>query len=91
MTGVDPIEQPSLVGDLKTPVLSEKARADSPPSPTSTHAVDLNEDSPTEEELTTLRRVSSPLPGKVFVIAFVELCERFSYYGVTNVCKWYCA
>jgi POT family proton-dependent oligopeptide transporter len=42
---------------------------------------------PTEEELHTLRRVSDRVPWKAFALAFVELCERFSYYGTTVVCK----
>lgn len=40
-------------------------------------------DFPTEEEIATLRRVSAHIPLKLFTIAFVELCERFSYYGST--------
>lgn len=40
-------------------------------------------DFPTEEEIATLRRVSAHIPLKLFTIAFVELCERFSYYGAT--------
>lgn len=39
------------------------------------------DDFPTEEDLVTLRRVSAHIPAKLFTIAFVELCERFSYYG----------
>jgi POT family proton-dependent oligopeptide transporter len=42
---------------------------------------------PTEEELHTLRRVSHKIPVSILTIAFIELCERFSYYGTTVVCK----
>jgi proton-dependent oligopeptide transporter, POT family len=42
---------------------------------------------PTEEELHTLRRVADRIPWKAFALAFVEMCERFSYYGTTVVCK----
>jgi POT family proton-dependent oligopeptide transporter len=42
---------------------------------------------PTEEEVHTLRRVADHVPFKVYTLAFVELCERFSYYGTTVVCK----
>jgi len=42
-------------------------------------------DFPTFEELKTLRRVSDKVPIRVYAIAFVELCERFSYYGTTVV------
>lgn len=41
---------------------------------------------PTEEELATLRRVSGKIPWLAYTVAFVELCERFSYYGTTAVC-----
>ncbi|KOS23175.1 putative peptide transporter ptr2 [Escovopsis weberi] len=39
------------------------------------------QDKPTEEELQTLRRVSGKIKWSMWTIAFVELCERFSYYG----------
>jgi dipeptide/tripeptide permease len=40
------------------------------------------EGKPTEEELKTLRRVSSNVPVIAYLICFVEFCERASYYGV---------
>jgi POT family proton-dependent oligopeptide transporter len=43
------------------------------------------EDTPTEEELHSLRRVSGKIPWAAWTIAFCELCERFSYYGTTVV------
>lgn len=46
---------------------------------------EVYEDTPTEEELKTLRRVSGKIPWTAWTIAFVELCERFSYYGSTVV------
>ncbi|KAH6609773.1 oligopeptide transporter [Trichoderma cornu-damae] len=39
------------------------------------------DDTPTEEDLRTLRRVSGKLKWSMYTIAFIELCERFSYYG----------
>ncbi|KAI5289865.1 hypothetical protein KEM55_008725 [Ascosphaera atra] len=39
---------------------------------------------PTEEEQATLRRVADSLPKSAFLIAVVELCERFSYYGLAG-------
>ncbi|EER27641.1 hypothetical protein D8B26_006266 [Coccidioides posadasii str. Silveira] len=45
----------------------------------------LNRTAPTDEEMLTLRRVSDKIPWITFSIAFVELCERFSYYGTINV------
>jgi proton-dependent oligopeptide transporter, POT family len=48
----------------------------------------IGEDFPTEEEVATLHRVPGHIPWKAYTIAFVELCERFSYYGTTVVCKF---
>lgn len=54
-------------------------------------ASDLDNDRlmPSEEELHTLRRVSGPVPWQAFTVTFAELCERFSYFGTTVVCKHY--
>lgn len=41
---------------------------------------------PTVEEIGSLRRVCGSVPWAAYTIAFVELCERFSYYGTTIVC-----
>jgi len=41
---------------------------------------------PTEEDLATLPRVSGQIPWTAFTIAFVELCERFGYYGCQVLC-----
>lgn len=51
------------------------------PYVTTTDDEDDWEGKPTPEELQTLRRVSGKIPWAMFTIAFVELCERFSYYG----------
>ncbi|KAL1875122.1 hypothetical protein Plec18167_005792 [Paecilomyces lecythidis] len=40
---------------------------------------------PTDEEKRTLRRVADRVPWTAYTVAFVELCERFSYYGTTAV------
>lgn len=43
---------------------------------------------PTPDELhgpNALRRVAAPIPWSVYTVAFVELCERFSYYGTQIV------
>lgn len=55
---------------------------------TANYAEDVEdaEDAPTIEELHTLRRVRDHIPWKAYTVAFVELCERFSYYGTTVVC-----
>lgn len=59
-----------------------------PAAPTSEAGTDIENMYPTAEELATLRRVANKIPPKLFTIAFIELCERFSYYGSTAVCKY---
>ncbi|KAI5363860.1 putative proton-dependent oligopeptide transporter family, PTR2 family proton/oligopeptide symporter [Septoria linicola] len=39
---------------------------------------------PTEHERLTLRRVADDLPWSTFLVAVVELCERFTYYGLSG-------
>ena len=39
---------------------------------------------PTEEELRTLTHVAEKIPMSCWLVAVVELCERFSYYGITG-------
>ncbi|ORY01038.1 helicase C-terminal domain-domain-containing protein [Clohesyomyces aquaticus] len=41
-------------------------------------------ESPTPDELATLRRVADKLPWTAFLVAIVELCERFAYYGLSG-------
>lgn len=41
-------------------------------------------DEPTEEELATLRKVADHMPWSAFIVALVELCERFTYYGLSG-------
>jgi proton-dependent oligopeptide transporter, POT family len=43
---------------------------------------------PTKEELETLPRVVGKVGLVIYSVAFIELCERFAYYGTTAVCKW---
>jgi POT family proton-dependent oligopeptide transporter len=40
---------------------------------------------PTEEERLTLRRVADTIPWNAYLIALVEMAERFSYYGSSVV------
>lgn len=50
-------------------------------STNSTHKGEVYEDTPNDEDLKSLRRVSGKIPWAAWTIAFCELCERFSYYG----------
>lgn len=42
---------------------------------------------PTEEDLATLRKVPDKISWAAYTIAFIELCERFSYYGTQVICR----
>ncbi|KAI9738789.1 MAG: peptide transporter ptr2 [Cirrosporium novae-zelandiae] len=44
----------------------------------------LDGDEPTDEERQTLLHVSDTLPKSAFLVAVVELCERFAYYGLSG-------
>lgn len=46
---------------------------------------------PTQEELGELPRVADKLPYGVFLVAIVELCERFAYYGLSGPFQNYIA
>lgn len=37
-----------------------------------------------DDDLRNLHRISGKIPWVAFTIAFVELCERFSYYGTVR-------
>lgn len=95
---VEPImgEHPDDIVSTKNTVLTE-VKQTSTTTTAASHVGDVaaiddelsDEDcpSPTAEELVTLRRVANKIPPWLFTIAFIELCERFSYYGSTVVCK----
>lgn len=44
----------------------------------------LDGDEPSEGERQTLRKVADKLPWSAFLVAMVELCERFAYYGLSG-------
>ena len=54
------------------------------PSAESSTIASFEGDEPTEEERRTLRKVSDKLPWSAFLVAMVELCERFTYYGLSG-------
>jgi POT family proton-dependent oligopeptide transporter len=72
--------EPAVAIELGAEVVSDAFRDNSQ------HADEMSV-LPTLQELATLRRVPNRTPARLFTIAFVELCERFSYYGSTVVCK----
>jgi len=44
---------------------------------------------PTKYEKSTLRHVGESLPFAVFLVAIIELCERFTYYGCQGIFQNY--
>ena len=50
----------------------------------SSASLSLEADEPSEEERATLRHVSDKLPWSTFLVAAIELCERFTYYGLSG-------
>jgi POT family proton-dependent oligopeptide transporter len=72
----------------------EKEIVDHSSAASSTHVIEeegLRGVKPTAEELRTLRKVGEPLPKSAFLVAIVELCERFTYYGASGIFQNYIA
>ncbi|KAI1371289.1 PTR2-domain-containing protein [Hypoxylon crocopeplum] len=92
--GVEATHDSSPAVEEKAPIVEEKA-----PKETDLAAIGSGSGSevdehlrgpngeiyPTKEELETLRRVKGPINWIIYTIAFIELCERFAYYGTTAV------
>lgn len=66
--------------NAKPTAIIEKEQA---PAYSSSH-MSFEGDEPTEEERRTLRKVSDKLPWSAFLVAMVELCERFTFYGLSG-------
>jgi dipeptide/tripeptide permease len=50
-----------------------------------------DDDEPTERERETLRKIPDALPASAFLVAVVELCERFAFYGMSGPFQNYIA
>jgi POT family proton-dependent oligopeptide transporter len=44
---------------------------------------------PTEDEKRSLRHIAENLPVSAWLVAIVELCERFTYYGMSGLFQNY--
>ncbi|KTW29526.1 uncharacterized protein T551_02142 [Pneumocystis jirovecii RU7] len=53
-------------------------------NPEKPHENVLDDTEPTEEEISTLRRVSDKIPFSAYLVVAIEFCERFTYYGLSN-------
>jgi len=45
---------------------------------------DASDDEPTTHELRVLRKIPDSLPWSAFLVCIVELCERFTFYGLSG-------
>lgn len=61
----------------------EKPHRESIKSNRSNIIVGLDGEEPTQEELVTLRRVPDTIPVGGYLVAVVEMTERFAYYGLS--------
>ncbi|KAJ5121021.1 uncharacterized protein N7515_008982 [Penicillium bovifimosum] len=68
-------------------VLNEKAAMDSDLDKENQVSADGEE--PTLLEKTSLRHVAENLPASAWLVAIVELCERFTYYGMSGLFQNY--
>ncbi|KAI9805364.1 MAG: peptide transporter ptr2 [Piccolia ochrophora] len=68
------------------PVYTDREKDDDPGAPSETS---MDEDEPTEEELATLPHVADKLPWSAYLVAVIELCERFAYYGINGTLQNY--
>ncbi|PFH49857.1 hypothetical protein AMATHDRAFT_62389 [Amanita thiersii Skay4041] len=74
----------------KTEIVSEKSQSSNEKLPQASADFELDGihdglEFPTDEERETLRRVSDSIPWPAYLIAIVELAERFSFYGSSVV------
>ncbi|KAF2857462.1 PTR2-domain-containing protein [Piedraia hortae CBS 480.64] len=53
------------------------------------HEVTADGDEPSEHEKATLRHLGDAFPKSAYLIALVELCERFTYYGCSGIFQNY--
>ena len=77
----------TVAGGKIDPTKAESAAIrdeDEPGQPSSSKIVSFEGDEPTEKEIATLRKVADHLPWSAFIVALVELCERFTYYGLSG-------
>ncbi|KAI9846137.1 MAG: peptide transporter ptr2 [Thelocarpon superellum] len=87
-TEVEPrqVGQEDMAGRTTTgPVVTAPAAVEKdviPSHPTLSLTTDDGE--PTEEERARLRKVADTLPWSAFLVAIIELCERFAYYGLSG-------
>jgi hypothetical protein len=84
---VAPISPHTVSGSPNTCDATSVTGDQSEKVPTASETADGEE--PNEEEKGTLRRVGESLPFSAWLIAIVELSERFTYYGMSGIFQNY--
>lgn len=87
-TTVAQTEETSAAHRMHRNQLDHEDHEDQDPDPENTA---LEDSTPTPEDLALLPRVADELPYGVFLVAIVELCERFAYYGLSGPFQNYAA
>lgn len=70
----------------KLPIVEQEKSASNGDIETQNTADDLE---PTEHEKSTLRHIGDAFPKSAYLVAVVELCERFTYYGCQGLFQNY--
>ncbi|KAF9735834.1 hypothetical protein PMIN06_002199 [Paraphaeosphaeria minitans] len=82
----EPLREAPFTADEKTAALESSSHS---PSEVAGEDDGFGGELPTEEEKKTLRRVGDKVPKAAFLVAVVELCERFTYYGASGLFQNY--
>jgi POT family proton-dependent oligopeptide transporter len=77
---VNPQEPPSDESSKAKQILGEKDEI----------VETVDDEEPTDHEKATLRHVGESLPWACWLVAIVEFCERFTYYGMQGLFQNYC-
>ncbi|EOD42946.1 Oligopeptide transporter [Neofusicoccum parvum] len=78
-----------IAGGPLRPSISAPGRADSYHADEKGPYVTEDGDEPSDDEKHVLRHIGEKLPVSAFLVAFVELCERFTYYGISGLFQNY--
>lgn len=77
--------RPQNDGIVTEVVMNEKLAMDAEEA----HSVTPDGEEPNETEKKCLRHVAEHLPVSAWLVAIVELCERFTYYGMSGMFQNY--
>ncbi|KAI9793648.1 MAG: peptide transporter ptr2 [Peltula sp. TS41687] len=83
-SGQDTTGDKPVWNDSVLPAYAEEKDNSDTPLRNSGSSVSSVDEEPTDEEVRTLLRVADKLPWSAWLVAVIELCERFAYYGLTG-------